>query len=177
MKKIKRDIIVNCSKYRREHIFSVCKLALLLAKQYKIDENQVERAALLHDIAKELEISKKALKKSNYYSMEADKVKELRHSAYGSYLAKVKYGTNDKKTLDAIAYHTTGSILMGDVAKVVYIADYFDPHRKHQHEINPLDDYELDYLVSYVSAKKVQLLRRSGKNENIETKKLIYIKT
>ncbi len=176
MKKIRKDVILKCSKQRRNHIFSVCDLALLLAKQYKVNEKQVERAALLHDIAKELEITKKDLKKTTYPSKEANEIKDLRHSLYGSYLAKVKYGTTDKKTLDAIAYHTTGSILMGDVAKIVYVADYFDPYKKYKHKINPLDEYELNFLVSYVSSMKIKFLRRSGKKENIETKKLIYLK-
>lgn len=54
----------------------------------------------------------------------------LLHAKVGSFLAREKYGVNDKAILDAITYHTTGRPNMSTLDKIIYIADYIEPGRR-----------------------------------------------
>ncbi len=55
----------------------------------------------------------------------------LLHAKAGSFLARKKYGVTDDDILNAIKYHTTGRPEMSKLEKILYIADYIEPGRKH----------------------------------------------
>ena len=55
----------------------------------------------------------------------------LLHAKVGAYLAKEKYGVEDQDILNAICNHTTGRPNMSLLEKIVFVADYIEPGRKH----------------------------------------------
>jgi predicted HD superfamily hydrolase involved in NAD metabolism len=63
--------------------------------------------------------------------MELQNPTALLHAKVGSFLAKEKYGIEDEDVLNAIRYHTTGRPCMSTLEKILYIADYIEPGRKH----------------------------------------------
>ena len=53
----------------------------------------------------------------------------LKHCLLGMIVAKEKYKVSDKEILNAIKEHTTGSLNMTDLAKVLYLADKTEDNR------------------------------------------------
>ena len=51
------------------------------------------------------------------------------HAKLGAVLAKEKYGIEDEDICHAIKTHTTGTPGMNTLDKIIYIADYIEPHR------------------------------------------------
>lgn len=71
-----------------------------------------------------------SVKKWNSHKCRRTKNPFLLHAKVGSFLAREKYGVNDKAILDAITYHTTGRPNMSTLDKIIYIADYIEPGRR-----------------------------------------------
>ena len=108
---IKRYLKCALDKKRYTHSVNAALLAVKLARRHKLkDVEKIELAALLHDVEK-------------------DRGSGLTHSALSAASARKKFGITDRRILDAIKYHTTGSKKMDDFAKVVYLADIAEPSR------------------------------------------------
>ena len=85
-------------------------LALLLAKQYGLDANQVSAAALLHNISRLLPESS-YLETAHEYNVEVLPTEQnnpaLLHQKISRILAVEQFNIGDKEVLNAIACHTT----------------------------------------------------------------------
>ena len=118
---------------RYEHTLGVAYTAASLAMCYGQDVYQAQVAGLLHDCAKNYTNEKRiSICKKNGIPINAAEQKNpfLLHAKVGSFLAREKYGVNDKAILDAITYHTTGRPNMSTLDKIIYIADYIEPGRR-----------------------------------------------
>lgn len=118
---------------RYEHTLGVAYTAASLAMCYGQDVYQAQVAGLLHDCAKNYTNEKRiSICKKNGIPINAAEQKNpfLLHAKVGSFLAREKYGVNDKAILDAITYHTTGRPNMSILDKIIYIADYIEPGRR-----------------------------------------------
>jgi predicted HD superfamily hydrolase involved in NAD metabolism len=119
-------------KYRYEHTVRVLKAALELAEIFNADIEKVRKAAVLHDIAKNLEIDKikNILKKSTW---EIDSLEwsldSVLHAPAGAEIAKIEFGVGDHEILEAVRYHTLGHPDMGLVAQIIYAADFIEDGR------------------------------------------------
>ena len=74
----------------------------------------------------------------------------LLHAKVGSFLAMEQYGVRDKDIINAILNHTTGRPGMTKLEKIIYIADYIEPNRKHAPnltEIRKLAFIDLDQAL------------------------------
>ncbi|MFW6280803.1 MAG: bis(5'-nucleosyl)-tetraphosphatase (symmetrical) YqeK [Halanaerobium sp.] len=119
-------------KYRYEHTIRVLKAALELAEIYNAEIEKVRKAAVLHDIAKNLEKNKlkKIIKKSNWkidcleWSLDS-----VLHAPAGAEIAKKEFGIDDYDILEAVRYHTLGHPEMGLVAQIIYAADFIEDGR------------------------------------------------
>ena len=117
------------SQARFQHSLSVAKLAKELAVANDVDIRQAYIAAVLHDIAKELD-SKRELKIMNkHYSDKMNLPHEVWHQYTGAYLARKDFLVEDKKILQAIENHTTATTKMSKLDKLIYVADKLDPLR------------------------------------------------
>lgn len=120
---------------RYEHTLGVAYTAANLAMVHGEDVEKALTAGMLHDCAKCMSFEKQlsVCTKNHVQLSEAEAMEDspLIHAKAGSVLAKTKYGITDEDILNAISYHTTGRPNMSLLEKIVYIADYIEPGRKH----------------------------------------------
>lgn len=117
---------------RYDHSLRVADLARDLAQAHGLDEDRAQLAGLLHDIAKvrgREKIKDLAQAYQVPWKEEWDLMPQVAHGFIAARMAQVDLGLEDEGVLAAIAYHTTGRAGMGDLEKVIYLADYLEPAR------------------------------------------------
>ncbi len=117
---------------RYEHTLSVAYTAANLAMRYGEDMMQAFIAGLLHDCAKHMS-SEQLLNFCYEHKINVSKYQQempfLLHGIVGSVIAQTMYEVDDKDILSAIKWHTTGRPDMSMLEKIIYVADYIEPHR------------------------------------------------
>ena len=97
------------------------------------DTKRARMAGLLHDCAKYVtddEIISLCAQYKIKLSETEKKNPALIHGKLGAYWAEHRYGIDDEEICSAIFCHTTGKPNMTMLEKILYIADYIEPHRK-----------------------------------------------
>ncbi len=129
---IQKDLKKRLSKERYTHSAEVAHAALVLAKRYGANPKEAELAGWIHDCAKELKLSEMQTIVSDY-GLKLDSLmlesRALLHGPAGSILAETRYGIDNKEIQSAIYYHTTGRPQMSLLEKIIFLADYIEPHR------------------------------------------------
>lgn len=153
---------------RFEHTLGVAYTATNLAFVYDYDDKKAFVAGLLHDCAKCLSHEKRLLV-CEKNRLEITTVEEenpvLLHAKVGAFFAKEKYGIYDLDILDAIRYHTTGRPDMGLLEKIIYVADYIEPHRKklpRLSEIRKIAFEDLDRAIYMILENSLKYLEKGG---------------
>ncbi len=130
LQKLKSDL----TEKRYEHTLRVAHTALALSHSHGTDKEKAIIAALLHDCAKNYSDSKK-LRQCHKYGISLSENEKLNpdlvHAKIGAHVAYHRYDVRDDDVLKAISFHTTGRPGMSDLEKIIYIADYIEPGRKH----------------------------------------------
>ncbi len=132
LEKIDRKIRKELDEERYRHTISVSYTASALAMCYETDLYSARLAGLLHDCAKCIPNDKKIRLCERYkipVTETEKKAPQLLHAKLGAYLAKVRYGVTDPAVIGAIRWHTTGKPDMTTLEKIIYMADYIEPHR------------------------------------------------
>lgn len=133
--KLRREMKKELEPKRYEHTLSVAYTAANLAAVHGVDVDKALVAGMLHDCAKCLSHKKQlqlcAKNHMQLSDLEVAKDSPLIHAKAGSILAKKEYGITDVDILHAICFHTTGRPQMSPLEKIIYIADYIEPERKH----------------------------------------------
>lgn len=124
---------LNAKRY--EHTLSVAYTAASLAMVHDADTDSAIIAGMLHDCAKCLP-DDKLISLCRKHDLPVSEVElqnpaALLHAKVGSFLAHKEYEVDDEDILNAIRYHTTGRPDMSRLEKILYIADYIEPGRKH----------------------------------------------
>ncbi len=133
--KYKAFLKENLSKKRYNHSVNVAGAALELARRYNGDTDKAYVAGLLHDCAKELEISKQlelALRSELDVCDIEKKATPLYHAIAGSELVKTQFGITDKEIIHAIRYHTVACKDMPMLSQIVYLADLISDDRDYK---------------------------------------------
>lgn len=116
---------------RIPHIRGTEEEAVRLARRWGADEALAQRAAILHDCTKYLELDEQTAL-CRQYEVELDELEQravkLLHSKTGACMAKYIFGENEA-VYQAIFWHTTGRADMALLEKVIYLADYIEPTR------------------------------------------------
>ena len=135
LSKLRKEIEKILEPKRYEHTLSVAYTAANLAAVHDEDVQKALVAGILHDCAKCLSHKKQMSLCEKYHvqlsEMEAYENSPLLHAKAGSILAQEEYGVDDEDILNAICYHTTGRPQMSMLEKIIYIADYIEPGRRH----------------------------------------------
>jgi nicotinate-nucleotide adenylyltransferase len=78
--------------------------------------------------------------------------------------------------LEAIRYHTFGHAGMGDLAKILYIADKIEPGRTHipAGYMEMHDDDTLDEFIISVLQEGMTYLQNQGYNISAQTEQFLY---
>lgn len=116
---------------RVRHIRGTEEEAMRLAKHWGANVLLAQRAGILHDCTKYLEL-KEHKEICQKYGVELDELEQvavkLLHSKTGACIAKYVFGESDE-VYDAIFWHTTGKADMTLLEKILYMADYIEPNR------------------------------------------------
>ena len=105
-----------------------------MAEHYHANVNKVAIASLIHDCGRQIP-KEDSVAKAKELGIPVDPVEEtqpiLLHAKLGVYYAIHKYGVSpdDREVLDAIRYHSTGTVDMTQTAKIVFLADLIEPGR------------------------------------------------
>ena len=133
--KIRKEMEKTLEPKRYEHTLSVAYTAANLAIVHGVDVDAALTAGMLHDCAKCLGYKKQlSICKKRHIQLSEFEKKEyspILHAKAGAVLAKEKYGIESEDILNAIFYHTTGRPQMSMLEKIIYIADYIEPGRRH----------------------------------------------
>ena len=119
---------------RYEHSVRVYMTALKMAEHYHANVNKVAIASLIHDCGRQIP-KEDSVAKAKELGIPVDPVEEtqpiLLHAKLGVYYAIRKYGVSpdDREVLEAIRYHSTGTVDMTQTAKIVFLADLIEPGR------------------------------------------------
>ncbi len=138
---------------RYEHTLGVMYTSAALAMAHGVSLDKALYAGLLHDCAKCYSDEKK-FKLCDKYKVKLSKFEientALIHAKLGAALAKEKYDVNDDEILSAIRHHTTGAPSMTDLDKIVFIADYIEPHRDKANRLDVIRECAFKNLDSTV---------------------------
>lgn len=136
IERIKPYLHSMMSAHRLDHSERVGREAVRLAGLYALDEVRAYAAGLFHDIARELH-APHILDFARHYRFAAgagiDDWEEahplMLHGAAGAWLLSTMLGVDDPPVLEAIEHHTLGHPEMGELAALVYCADFLEPGR------------------------------------------------
>ncbi len=116
----------NLYEERYIHSLGVMEAAVELAEMFNLDTEKARITGLLHDAAKCFS-NEKLLEiiHSNIPDVQDCELLNYKtlHAPVSAYLAKEKFGINDKEILDAIRWHTLGRCQMTDFEKIIFLAD------------------------------------------------------
>lgn len=130
---IKEHLKATLSPHRYKHVLGVAQAARRLAAQYGGDVDQAEVAGLLHDAAKQLELSDmQKLAWRSFGSTLPDtivSIGSLLHGYAAVTIARERYDIEDTDLLASLAHHTTGAEHMSLLEKIIFIADYIEVNR------------------------------------------------
>lgn len=154
---------------RFEHTLGVEFIAAALAMRYGGSVMDAQIAGVLHDCAKCLS-DEKRLKICDKHGIPVSEVERrnpfLLHAKAGAYLAEEKYKIRNRpEIVNAIRYHTTGREDMGLLEKIVFVADYIEPGRRHAPnlpEVRRLAFEDLDTAVLRILKDMLEHLKKSG---------------
>jgi nicotinate-nucleotide adenylyltransferase len=93
------------------HSRNVALMAVMLAGRFGMNEDDAYLAGIAHDMAKELSTP-------------------LGHGEAAAVMLAEQCGVTNEDVLEAVRCHTEGKIGMGNLAKIIYIADKVEPRRK-----------------------------------------------
>ncbi len=157
-------------KKRFDHVMRVLDTAMSIADQIALSDehkSRIKTAVLMHDFAKGM--SPRELQEYAYCNRISlmNNPEPVYHAVVGAWMAEAFFGIEDRDILDAVKYHTTGSIkfLANPVGAVLFLADYLEPGREiecsHIRENLPNDirqglkEVVKDKIISVVQRDKV----------------------
>ena len=133
--KLRKEMEKILEPKRYEHTLSVAYTAANLAAVYGEDVEKALIAGILHDCAKCMSHKRQVILCEKYHlqlsQIEKEEGSPLLHAKAGSVLAREEYDIEDEDILNAISFHTTGRPQMSMLEKIIYIADYIEPGRRH----------------------------------------------
>lgn len=90
----------------------------------------------------------------------------LLHGKVGAYYARTEYGIEDEDILNSITWHTTGRPDMSLMEKIIFVADYIEPRRykqKNLEYIRELAFTDLDSCVYQIAKDTVEFLKENNR--------------
>ena len=170
--RIIEDLNNTLSQHRFVHSLNVAKTAKALAEIYNVNPNTAYLAGILHDCAKHLNNEQliEMCKNNNIFISKTEELcPHLLHAKVGAFIAKNKYGITDTEVLEAITWHTTGKPNMTVLEQIIFSADYIEPGRDKQpnlDELRQIAQSDLDLLVfrilkdtiEYLTAKQLKTI-------------------
>ena len=154
----------------RDHIRRAREVGTTLARQHEVDEAKCDLAIAAHDLARDLK-GEALLDQARHYGQPPHPVEltapTLLHGTVAALWLEHEYGVADSEVLEAVRWHTTGRNRMGQVAKVVFLADKLDPAKvkryPHLEKVQSLAQRSLDWALLEFLDHELSYLLRSGR--------------
>ena len=112
------------------HAKSVAHWCQEIAKGNNINENDALLTGYMHDIAKKMSQKEMQTIMETYFKEQMHYDVKVWHQFVGYYLAKYQFFIKNRRILDAIAHHTTGTSF-SKFSKMLYCADKIDDTRSY----------------------------------------------
>ncbi|KUK03847.1 MAG: Metal dependent phosphohydrolase [Thermotoga sp. 50_1627] len=125
-----------------------------------INEERVTVACLAHDAFRDVSTSK-LLKIARAYGIEPNGMElahpVLLHGKIAAEYLKRRFKIEDREILEAVAAHTSGKPNMGEIAKIVFLADSLEETRVYEgvEDLRRLAEQDLDEAVIQTLRSKV----------------------
>ena len=154
------------SDYRYEHTLRVAKESALLASHYSINSDYAFLAGLIHDAAKELDISQLDLNFTDFHLSLYQSFPAIAHAFVLDVVVPAYFLDVPTIITEAAVWHTTGKADMSDLEKIVFIADFIEPNRtiENRQFIYDLAYQSLDKAVFEIAFFKLNFLLKSRKS-------------
>ena len=168
IEKINSFLLETLSPERYLHSYSTGKTTEKLCRKYDVDPEKGFFAGLVHDIAREMSsetLIKTCMNDGGFIKKQELSDPVLLHGRAGAVILREKFGITDEEILEAVKVHTTGARGMSRLAKILFIADYIEPKRKHITEdfLKTLNWLSLDLLVKSVLLSIMNYIRKEKK--------------
>lgn len=179
--KITEDLKNTLKVSRFEHTIHVAKTAKDMAEHFHVNPNKAYFAGILHDCAKNKtddELIELCEKNHIEITHTERRLPYLLHGKAGAFLAEEKYGITDREILQAVTWHTTGKEDMSSLEKIIFSADYIEPGRTKQPNLEYLRSIalkDLDLLVYHILKDTMDYLTKSEIGSIDENTKKAYI--
>lgn len=167
---------------RYKHSLCVMEVSEKLAEHYNINKQRVMKAALMHDMAKELpfdDLKKYIIDNKIYVSKMEMLVGVTLHGKVAADICKKKYKF-DNEMCTAISNHTTGKVKMSMLEKIIFIADKIDETRTYEgiEELRNLAFKDINAAIIKNIDNSILINIKRGKpilEESIKTRNYILI--
>lgn len=159
---------------RIPHVQGTEQEAVRLARRWGADVRSARRAAILHDCTKYYTVQEH-FAICEQYGVELDdlerKSEKLLHAKTGAALACHVFGESEAVQA-AIYYHTTGKGNMSLLEKILYLADYMEPHRDFPgvERLRELAYVDLDAAVALGCEMSIAEMEEKGREVHPNTK-------
>lgn len=170
LEKLREEVRKRMREKRYIHTLGVEEKAAELAEKYGADEKKCRIAAILHDVAKEMQINKmKDICQKNFsdeLSKEDMEINGILHGFAGCVIARNEFGITDEDILNGIKYHTVGKRGLSLLGRIIYIADGIEKNRDYPavNEIRKEVEKDLNKGIILEINKKIEYLtERKGK--------------
>lgn len=116
---------------RFEHCIGVSQTSRKLARLNGYDEDKAALAGFIHDYAKQIPNEEfiKVIKEENFDPDLLNYNRAIWHGIVGTFFIKRDLKITDEEILTAIYRHTTADSEMTTLDKIVFVADFIEPHR------------------------------------------------
>ncbi len=159
------DIVKNTlSVERYKHSLYAAKFGVELSKYLKLDSKKAYYACLLHDITKEWDVDKQRAFLTHFLVDESKLENHELHQATGSIWLRKFFVIRDNEMTDAIAKHTTLSLELTQMDKVVFMADKLCSGRKWEgiQEVRKMCFEDFDSAFALTVKKTKEFIEAKG---------------
>lgn len=116
------------------HSVRTAETAVKLCRRYGLSLEEAYVSGIAHDMAREIGAAQVIqLAREDAVPLREEEVQSpvLLHGRAAAVLLQSSWGEKRESVLNAVRWHTQGHPDMGDLGKVLYIADYIEPGRSH----------------------------------------------
>lgn len=174
LKKIQKYTMASVTPERFAHSMRTAQTARLLCRLYGEDEQKGFLAGISHDMCKDMKgsIQVTLVEQEGYTLSDIEKKKNsLLHGRAASVLLMKDFGITDSDILESVCFHTYGKKGMGNLAKIVYIADKIEPGRPHMTNeyFSQLTRKTLQDLTRHILEENIAFLKKQKKEVALST--------
>lgn len=182
IEELKKELKKYLKTEKYNHSICVMEMSEKLAEIYKVNKNKVMKAALMHDMAKELPFNelKKYIIDKNIYASRMEMILGVTlHGKVAADMCKRKYNF-DNEMCRAISNHTTGRPNMTMFEKIIFMADKIDETRDYEgvEELRKLAFKDIDKAIIDNIEKSTIINIKRGRpllEESIKTRNFLLI--